>query len=209
MPAIIAGVILALLLILGVNSVSLLGHTCYFIGPINSNSACISPIFYFVAWAVAAGLILIGLAPVLTAKGDASQHQSKGYDKAKWEHLVQYDPDVAAAVKRVSPLGNFWIDEFAKAYLVLNDKQYLEAITSQILARAQKTLPPLPGQELMPFTLTQLSIDTLHHAKAKGYDVEFSATEKCVVVRKAGVGGKWYLGSNHEIEGFGKEVGLG
>jgi len=60
-----------------------------------------------------------------------------GFDRAKWNALVQYDKDIAAIAERLSPLGQEWVDEFASSYLALNDKQYLPAIEQKIVAAAK------------------------------------------------------------------------
>jgi hypothetical protein len=58
------------------------------------------------------------------------------YDRAKWNALVEYDEDVAGAAQRVRMLDRKWMDELAAAYLVLNDKTYLNAIVERVIARA-------------------------------------------------------------------------
>jgi hypothetical protein len=59
------------------------------------------------------------------------------YDVEKWEALLQYDDDIANAEARLRPLGQKWLDEFARAYLVLNDKRYLPNIFHKIVQAAQ------------------------------------------------------------------------
>ena len=38
---------------------------------------------------------------------------ARRYDRQAWETLQQLDPSVAPALKRIEPLGNKWVDEFA------------------------------------------------------------------------------------------------
>jgi hypothetical protein len=57
---IILGVVIGIFLLAFVNSVSLFGRTCYFIGDVSLNSTCFHPIFYFGAWAIAAAAIGFG-----------------------------------------------------------------------------------------------------------------------------------------------------
>ncbi len=95
------------------------------------------------AMAVAAVLALIGASIEKVAPSRATSPSRAGvpphddYDRAKWSALLQYDPEIAAAVEKVRPLGRKWVDEFARAYLALGDKAYLLEIGSKITARAQ------------------------------------------------------------------------
>jgi hypothetical protein len=63
--------------------------------------------------------------------------QDRPFNVEKWEALVRYDPKIAAIADKLRPLGQRWVDEFARAYLALNDKQYLPNIVSQLLADAR------------------------------------------------------------------------
>ena len=58
-------------------------------------------------------------------------------DLAKWNSLLKYDNEVAAAAEKLRPLGAKWVDEFAQAYLVLNDKTYLPDLVNKISAKAR------------------------------------------------------------------------
>jgi ankyrin repeat protein len=60
-----------------------------------------------------------------------------GFDRAKWNALLQYDKDIALIAERLQPLGQKWLDEFASSYLALNDKQYLPSIEQKIVAAAK------------------------------------------------------------------------
>jgi uncharacterized integral membrane protein len=67
------------------------------------------------------------------ASADRSQ---KPYDKEKWNAFIKYDEDIARVAARIRPLGEQWLDELARAYLALNDKQYLARIEEKIIADA-------------------------------------------------------------------------
>lgn len=56
--------------------------------------------------------------------------------------LLKYDDDLAKAAGRISPLGERGLDELARAYLVLNDKSYLQKIEEKIFAEAQAERAP-------------------------------------------------------------------
>jgi hypothetical protein len=61
------------------------------------------------------------------------------YDTAKWKALVEYDSEIADAVKQVEGYGQRYVDQLAAAYLALNEKQYLATILQKVVARAQQT----------------------------------------------------------------------
>jgi hypothetical protein len=60
-----------------------------------------------------------------------------GYDRAKWQALVQYDPDISAAADAVRPFGQMWVDELGASYMALNDKSYLTGIVEKVTERAK------------------------------------------------------------------------
>jgi hypothetical protein len=64
--------------------------------------------------------------------------QQKPFDVEKWNALLRYDDDIAKVAEKLRPLGDKWVDELARAYLVLNDKQYLPSIVQKIIADARK-----------------------------------------------------------------------
>lgn len=39
--------------------------------------------------------------------------------------------------EKLHPLGDKWVDEFARAFLILNDKRYLPDIVQKIIADAK------------------------------------------------------------------------
>jgi Superinfection immunity protein len=63
--------------------------------------------------------------------------RSSGFDRPKWNALLQYDADIAAAEKEIRPLGQEWVDELGSAYMALNDKAYLRDIVEKIKVRAE------------------------------------------------------------------------
>lgn len=77
--------------------------------------------------------------PIIQPKesSPAAASTSINFDRAKWNALLQYDSDVAAAAKSLSGLDPKWTEELAASYLALGDKQYLPTIVSQILERSQ------------------------------------------------------------------------
>jgi hypothetical protein len=70
--------------------------------------------------------------------GNVIQLPTVSYDRAKWDALVQYDKEIAAAADQVRPLGSRWVAELAAGYMSLNDKTYLPNITAKIEEKARE-----------------------------------------------------------------------
>jgi hypothetical protein len=69
---------------------------------------------------------------------DSASRSTKGYDIEKWEALLKYDKDIAMVAQKLRPLGEKWVDEFARAFLILNDERYLPDIVQRIIADAKE-----------------------------------------------------------------------
>lgn len=76
-------------------------------------------------------------APVIDAEF-REERRGHAYDRAKWDALVKYDPDIARIVVALQPYGQKYVDELAAAYLALNDKRYLGMIVQKIVADARQ-----------------------------------------------------------------------
>jgi len=59
------------------------------------------------------------------------------YDQVKWKALTRYDPDIPAAVEKIQPLGQIYLDELAQAFFDLNDKAYLPKIVEKLTSHAR------------------------------------------------------------------------
>src|SRR5258706_15784993 len=60
------------------------------------------------------------------------------YDKQKWHALLSSDADISRLAKVLEPYGQKYVDEFAAAYLALNDKDYLPMILRKVIASARR-----------------------------------------------------------------------
>jgi hypothetical protein len=60
------------------------------------------------------------------------------YDKQRWRSLLNNDADISRLAKALAPYGRKYVDEFAAAYLVLNDKDHLPMILQKIIASARR-----------------------------------------------------------------------
>jgi hypothetical protein len=58
--------------------------------------------------------------------------------QAKWKALCTNDPDIAHGAAMLAPYGKKYVDSFARAYLVFNDKDFLPLIVKKMLASAQR-----------------------------------------------------------------------
>ncbi len=89
------------------------------------------------------------IAPETTSSDGSTATRSRvSYDRSKWATLVKYDEDIARVAAELRPLGRHWVDEFAKAYLSLNDKAYVPNIVQKIVADAKAA--ELHGPEAEP-----------------------------------------------------------
>ena len=60
------------------------------------------------------------------------------YDRQEWRALLRSDADISRLVEALEPYGQKYVDEFAAAYLPLNDKNYLPMILRRIIASAKR-----------------------------------------------------------------------
>jgi hypothetical protein len=60
------------------------------------------------------------------------------YDRQKWHALLSSDADILRLAKVLEPYGQKYVDEFAAAYLALNDKDYLPMILRKVIASARR-----------------------------------------------------------------------
>jgi hypothetical protein len=60
------------------------------------------------------------------------------YDRAKWEALVEFDPDIAKVEATLRPLGAKYVDQFATGYLALGEKTYIDNIVQKVLETARQ-----------------------------------------------------------------------
>ncbi|HDL16319.1 MAG TPA: DUF3426 domain-containing protein [Rhizobiales bacterium] len=67
-----------------------------------------------------------------------------GFDRAKWNALLQYDEDIRAVADKVQRYGRRWVDKLAAAYLPLNDKAYLQKIEQEVVAAAEAEITAEP-----------------------------------------------------------------
>ena len=79
--------------------------------------------------------------PETEGDAGAGRENVKGpysYDRREWRALLSSDADISRLAKVLDSYGQKYVDEFAAAYLALNDKDYLPAILRKIVASASR-----------------------------------------------------------------------
>ena len=100
-------------------------------------------------------------------------------DTERWISLVKNDADISRSVAALAPFGKKYVDELARAYLVLNDKDYLPIILKKIAASVRKdsgkdvasavAADSNPNMDLISFALGQtrgLRVEQVLNARA-------------------------------------------
>jgi hypothetical protein len=84
-----------------------------------------------------AGILLAVLRDLATNRKMTSDQKALPLDREKWQALEKYDSEIATIANKLRVLGDKWVDEFARAYLALGDKQHLPNIVQKIIADAR------------------------------------------------------------------------
>jgi hypothetical protein len=71
-----------------------------------------------------------------TSKAKSSR-AGRPYDVAKWRDVIKHDEGIAAIVENLQPLGDKWVDEFARNYLTLNDRKSTWRIVQKVIDDAR------------------------------------------------------------------------
>jgi hypothetical protein len=112
------------------------------------------PLFATPPFLNAAGVILFLLGMVIEfsrsreVTSDSTHPNVPLFDQQRWNALVAYDDDIKRIVEALSPYGPKYIDQFSKAYMALNDKQYLPQIVQDILTTARADNLKKPNQSV-------------------------------------------------------------
>jgi hypothetical protein len=64
---------------------------------------------------------------------------AKRYDLDKWRAVIKNDDAIAAVAEKLQPLGDKWVDEFARNYLAVNDKKQVWPIVQKIISDWRET----------------------------------------------------------------------
>ena len=62
----------------------------------------------------------------------------RAYDQQRWRLLLSTDEDIRRLTTIMAHYGQSYVDEFAAAYLALNDKEHLPMILEQLMASAMR-----------------------------------------------------------------------
>jgi hypothetical protein len=59
------------------------------------------------------------------------------YDVGKWKIVLKNDKQIAKLANNLQPLGDKWVDEFARSYLAIGDKKQVGHIVQKIVTDAR------------------------------------------------------------------------
>src|SRR5262249_14514948 len=115
---------------------------------------CVLNIFLgwtLVGWVIALVWACMKDQPQQLLQAPSPQHPAPAeFDRAKWNALVKYDSEVGAVVERIRPLGQRWVEECAREYVALNDKQYLQVMADRVIEQAAAAAKPAPPARPAP-----------------------------------------------------------
>ncbi len=106
--------------------------------------------------------------------GDLSA-QPASFDRAKWNALLQFDKDIAAAAEQVRSFGEIWVEELGAAFFALNDKTYLPEIVNKIEQRARseaeetKKLRAAAESERLEYEKEQMRLSQIRREKLQSF----------------------------------------
>jgi hypothetical protein len=71
------------------------------------------------------------------SKADPSD-AARPYDVDRWADVIKHDEGIAAIVENLQPLGDKWVNEFARNYLTLNDRRSTWRIVQKVIDEARQ-----------------------------------------------------------------------
>jgi hypothetical protein len=80
------------------------------------------------------------------------------FDRQKWNALLEHDSLIAEIARKLTPLGQKRLDEFAATYLALNDKRDLPVIVQKIIAQARNENEELERCEAAQARRTKIAL---------------------------------------------------
>lgn len=125
----------------------------------------------------------------------------------RWNALIKYDDDIAAAADELRPYGQMWVDKLGRDFFALEeDKQYLPKIVRKLIGEAKKEegrrrvarFSQLNSGE----ACSEFSLETLLRAESEGYGLAVERDKTIAVTSKGG--SISYLRSNYDIKRFGE-----
>jgi hypothetical protein len=88
-----------------------------------------------------------GTQPVSEGLRSFIQLDPVGYDLKKWQALLHYDADIKRVADALAPYGQRYLDQFAEAFMAINDKNDLPQIIQTILSTAKADAALVPVEE--------------------------------------------------------------
>jgi hypothetical protein len=90
---------------------------------------------------------MFGTQPVSEGLRSSIKLDPVGYDLKKWQALLHYDADIKRVADALAPYGQRYLDQFAAAFMAINDKNYLPQIIQTILSTAKTDAALVPVEE--------------------------------------------------------------
>jgi len=63
---------------------------------------------------------------------------STSFDVEKWRNVINHDKAIGAIAENLRPLGDKWVNEFARSYLSLNDKKQTWRVVQRVIEEARQ-----------------------------------------------------------------------
>jgi hypothetical protein len=70
--------------------------------------------------------------------GTSEADKNGALDLAKWRAVLEHDEAVAAVAENLRPLGDKWVNEFARNYLSLTDKRHTWSVVRKVIEDAKR-----------------------------------------------------------------------
>jgi hypothetical protein len=131
----------------------------------------------------------------------------------RWQALVSYDNEISAAVEKLRPFGDSWVDKLGSAFFALKeDRRYLANIVQTLIDEAKQEEAVRKQQEALSFPTrfrhtaereicTEDSLKVLREAEARGCTLAVEPNKSFSLTKN---GAKTFLYSNADIEGLGQ-----
>jgi hypothetical protein len=122
----------------------------------------------------------------------------------RWQALVRYDADVAAAADKLRPFGENWVEELCRSYFALReDKQYLPSIVGRLSEEASAARAAswaADFQRVFKGALSASSLDVLRAAEKAGYQLGVEGT----AITLSNGSAKTFLYEEGDVQRFGR-----
>jgi hypothetical protein len=119
----------------------------------------------------------------------------------RWQALVSYDNEISAAVEKLRPFGDSWVDKLGSAFFALKeDRRYLANIVQTLIDEAKQEAAvswvTRFRQTMEGELCTEESLNLLREAEAVGYTLTVDNKHMFTLAKGSAA---TYLRSNSDI----------